>query len=124
MDPENYDEFGNYIGPELDSSDSEPELEEEEEQPVLQQELAIEGTEETHEDESMQVNLLKKRMITIRDSQMIVMTRLKKVISTKKTLRSFSTRTKSTTLRMKKSTALESKQWLKKKTRSRSHKRS
>ena len=124
MDPENYDEFGNYIGPELDSSDSEPELEEEEEQPVLQQDLAIEGTEETHEDESMQVTLLKKRMITIRDSQMIVMTRLKKVISTKKTLRSFSTRTKSTTLRMKKSTALESKQWLKKKTRSRSHKRS
>ena len=57
MDPENYDEFGNYIGPELDSSDSEPELEEEEEQPVLQQELAIEGTEETHEDESMQVIL-------------------------------------------------------------------
>jgi len=60
MDPENYDEFGNYIGPELDSSDSEPELEEEEEQPVLQQELAIEGTEETHEDESMQVILLQK----------------------------------------------------------------
>ncbi|CBY20276.1 unnamed protein product [Oikopleura dioica] len=57
MDPENYDEFGNYIGPELDSSDSEPELEEEEEQPVLQQELAIEGTEETHEDESMQIVL-------------------------------------------------------------------
>ena len=59
MDPENYDEFGNYIGPELDSSDSEPELEEEEEQPILAQEaLAIEGTEETHEDESMQVRFL------------------------------------------------------------------
>jgi len=58
MDTEHYDEFGNYIGPELEDSDSEEEMEEQEsEMPLVPTGVEIEGTEEVEEDESMQVVL-------------------------------------------------------------------
>jgi len=58
MDLEHYDEFGNYIGPELPDSDSEESVgEEPSEMPLVPTGVVEEGTEEIEEDESMQVVL-------------------------------------------------------------------
>lgn len=58
MDTDHYDEFGNYVGPELDDSDSEEEMEEpESEMPLVPTGVEVEGVEEVEEDESMQVVL-------------------------------------------------------------------
>jgi len=55
MDLEHYDEFGNYIGPELPDSDSEESVgEEPSEMPLVPTGVVEEGTEEIEEDESMQ----------------------------------------------------------------------
>jgi U5 small nuclear ribonucleoprotein component len=56
MDTDNYDEFGNYIGPELDDTDSDEEIDEHEPEMVMVPTgVEIEGSEEVEEDESMQV---------------------------------------------------------------------
>ena len=55
MDLEHYDEFGNYIGPELPDSDSEESVAEEtSEMPLVPTGVIEEGTDEVEEDESMQ----------------------------------------------------------------------
>ena len=57
MDLDHYDEFGNYIGPELEDSDSEESVAEEtSEMPLVPTGVVEEGTEEIEEDESMQGN--------------------------------------------------------------------
>ena len=45
MDTDHYDEFGNYVGPELDDSDSEEEMEEpESEMPLVPTGVEVEGS--------------------------------------------------------------------------------
>ena len=53
MDPDFYDEFGNYIGPELESDEDDSEEEEEDEQDQEeQQQLALQDEQQSDEDEA------------------------------------------------------------------------